>query len=326
MKERGDKMIHIVNGNSLANKMKMFNGTVMPWREMYDFGPLMKDIPLEKLILNRSHFFEEKVGIPPTLFIENCQKQNQWLDLLPRNSEIILWFEHDRYDQTMLIYLLHELNEKEFENLSMVTINQYPGVEPFFGLGQLSTHQLEGLLYTARRSITKQQMNEANDGWNAYTSEDPIEIEKWITSSKGHLPFLKKALETHLSYFPSVKNGLNEVENLVFHFINERVCSFTDIFQYISKQRINDGLGDTHFAAILNQLIVGINPLLQRDVPLSNFTHPIPRSNLSLTSFGLEVLKGKSDRFDFVGIDWWLGGVHLQKDQWRWNQQHLIPS
>ncbi len=326
MKKWGDKMIHIVNGDSLANKMKNFDGMVMPWREMYDFGPLMKDESQEKILMKRSLFFEEKIGIPPSIFIENSRKQNQWLDHLPRSSEIILWFEHDRYDQTMLMYLLYELSAKEFENVSMVTINQYPGIEPFFGLGQLSIHQLEELLHTARRSITKEQICEAIDGWNAYTSANPIEIEKWITSSKGHLPFLRNALETHLSYFPSVQNGLNEVENLVFHFINERVCPFTDIFQYISEHRLNDGLGDTHFAAIINQLILGENPLLQSDVPLPNFKHPIPKANLSLSSFGLEVLNGKNDRFDFVGIDWWLGGVHLKYDQWRWNQHHLIQS
>ena len=317
-------MIHIVNGDALASKMKNFNGRVMPWREMYDFGPLTKDGSKELLLIERSLFFEKKIGLPASLFIENSRKQNQWLDHLPKNSEIVLWFEHDRYDQTMLMYLLNELSRKEFENLSMVTINQYPGVEPFFGLGQLSIQQLEELFHTTRRPITKKQISEAIDGWNAYTSENPLEIEKWITSSKAHLPFLKEALKTHLSYFPSVQNGLNEVENLVFHLINERVCSFTDIFQSMSEQRLNDGLGDTHFAAIINQLIHGQNPLLQCDAPLPNFIHPIPRSNLSLTSFGLEVLNGNSDRFDFVGIDWWLGGVHLQKDQWRWNHQHII--
>ena len=319
-------MIHIVNGDALANKMKNFNGMVMPWREMYDFGPLMKDGSQEILLIKRSLFFEEKVGIPASLFIENGQKQNQWLDNLPRNSEIILWFEHDRYDQTMLMYLLHELSTKEFENLSMVTINQYPGIDPFFGLGQLSMQQLEDLCHTNRRSITKEQISEAIEGWNAYTSANPIEIEKWITSSKGHLPFLKKALETHLSYFPSVQNGLNEVESLIFAFINKNTCSFTEIFQYINEQRVNDGLSDLHMAAMINQYISGEYPLLQSDVPLPNFKHPIPKSNLTLTSFGFDVLQGNRDRFNFSGIDWWLGGVHLKYDQWRWNQYRLIQS
>ena len=46
-------MIHIVNGDALANKMKNFEGIVMPWREMYDFGPLMKNNTQES-----SHFLD----------------------------------------------------------------------------------------------------------------------------------------------------------------------------------------------------------------------------------------------------------------------------
>ena len=317
-------MIHIVNGDSLAGKMKSFNGIVMPWREMYDFGPLMKNSIQEMLINERALFFEEKVGIPASLFIENSQKQNQWLDHLPRNSEIILWFEHDRYDQTMLMFLLNELSTKEFENLSMVSINQYPGIEPFFGLAQLTSQQLNELMHTKGRPITKEQIREAVAGWNAYTSTNPIEIETWITTTNGSLPFLKKAFETHLTYFPSSQNGLNEVENLIFNFINIRTCPFTELFQFISENRVNDGLSDLQLAAMLNQYAEGENPLLNLDSPLPSFKHPIPTSKLSLTPFGLDVIQRNTDRFSFTGIDWWLGGVHLKSDQWRWNQHHLL--
>ena len=319
-------MIHIVNGDALANKMKNFEGIVMPWREMYDFGPLMKNGTQEMLINARALFFEEKVGIPASLFIENSRKQYQWLDHLPRNSEIILWFEHDRYDQTMLMFLLNELSTKEFENLSMVSINQYPGIEPFFGLAQLTPQQLKELYYTKRKPITKEQICEAIAGWNAYTSTNPIEIETWITTSNGHLPFLKKALETHLSYFPSTQNGLNDVENLIFDFINRRTCSFTEIFQFISENRVNDGLSDLQLAAMLNQYVKGENPLIQLDSPLPNFKNPIPTAKLFLTPFGLDVIQRNTDRFSFTGIDWWLGGVQLKFDQWRWNQHHLTSK
>ena len=317
-------MIHIVNGDALAGKLKDFNGIVMPWREMYDFGPLMKNSIQEMLRNERALFFEEKVGIPASLFIENSQKQNQWLDHLPRNSEIILWFEHDRYDQTMLMFLLNELSTKEFENLSMVSINQYPGIEPFFGLAQLTSQQLNELMHTKGRPITKEQIREAVAGWNAYTSTNPIEIETWITTTNGSLPFLKKAFETHLTYFPSSQNGLNEVENLIFNFINIRTCPFTELFQFISENRVNDGLSDLQLAAMLNQYAEGENPLLNLDSPLPSFKHPIPTSKLSLTPFGLDVIQRNTDRFSFTGIDWWLGGVHLKSDQWRWNQHHLL--
>lgn len=319
-------MIHIVNGDALANKMKNFDGFVMPWREMYDFGPLMKNSTKEMFIHERAFFFEQKVGIPASLYMENSRKQEQWLDQLPRDSEIILWFEHDRYDQTMLMYLLNELSTKKFENLSMVSINQYPGIQPFYGLAQLTSQQLSELYYTKRKPITKEQVDEAIAGWNAYTSTNPIEIEKWITNSNGHLPFLKKALETHLTYFPSSQNGLNDVENLIVDFIHLRTCSFTEIFQYISEKRINDGLSDLQLAAMLNQYVKGDYPLINLDSPLPNFKHPIPTSKLSLTQFGLDVLQRNTDRFHFTGIDWWLGGVHLNSDQWRWNQNHLISN
>ena len=77
-------MIHIVNGDALANKMKSFNGIVMPWREMYDFGPLMINSTQGMLINERALFFEEKVGIPASLFIEstNTQESSHFLDLL----------------------------------------------------------------------------------------------------------------------------------------------------------------------------------------------------------------------------------------------------
>ena len=214
--------------------------------------------------------------------------------------------------------------QKNVENLSMVSINQYTGIEPFFGLAQLTSQQLKELYYTNRKPITKEQIREAIAGWNAYTSTNPIEIETWITTSNGHLPFLKKALETHLSYFPSKQNGLNDVENLIFDFINRRICSFTEIFQFISEKRVNDGLSDLQLAAMLNQYVKGENPLIQLDSPLPNFKHPIPTAKLSLTPYGLDVLKRNTDRFSFTGIDWWLGGVHLKSDQWRWNQHQLL--
>ena len=114
------------------------------------------------------------------------------------------------------------------------------------------------------------------------------------------------------------------MENLVFNFINIRTCSFTEIFQFISENRVNDGLSDLQLAAMLNQYAEGESPLINLDSPLLNFKHPIPTSKLSLTPFGLDVIQGNTDRFFFTGIDWWLGGVHLKSDQWRWNQHHLL--
>ena len=316
-------MIHLVNGEVVGEKLGNLEGEVLVWREMYDFGPLLVRGSKEDLIQDRASFFEEKVGIPSELFIENCRNQTETLDALPRTTEITLWFEHDRYDQTMLMYILTELAEKGFENLSMVSIGEYPGIEPFFGLGQLSTNQLIDLFHSHKQVITTEQISEAISGWTAYTSANPIDLEKFISESAGHLPFLKQALQTHLSYFPSKMNGLNEVENLALQFINERNCSFPKLFQYISEQRPNDGLSDLHFSAMITQLLEGDFPLLISDGSMPSFSELKPKATISLTSFGVDVLEGECDRFEYMEIDWWLGGVHLQSDQWRWDVNGL---
>jgi hypothetical protein len=319
----GDRMIHLVNGDVVGEKLIDLDGEVLVWREMYDFGPLFHSGSEDELIEARAHYFEEKIGIPASLFSENCVKQIQKLHEIPRVTEITLWFEHDRYDQTMLMYLLNKLSALGFENLSMITLNAYPGIEPFWGLGQLSSQQLTDLFYTDKKRVTQEQIQEAIVGWAAYTSPNPSDLEKFISETANHLPFLKQALHTHLSYFPSKVNGLNEVENLALHFINEQNCSFPKVFQYISEQRTNDGLSDLQFAAMLNPFMEGDFPLLISDGLMPSFTDPKPKATISLTSFGLDVLEGECDRFEYMGIDWWLGGVHLQQDQWRWDRSGL---
>ncbi|MCM2532239.1 DUF1835 domain-containing protein [Neobacillus pocheonensis] len=269
-------------------------------------------------------FFDEKVGIPASLFIKTSGEQSRFLDEIPRETEIVLWFEHDRYDQTMLMYLLNELSRKEFKNLSMVTINEYPGIEPFYGLGQLSSQQLEELFYHKKQSISKEKMNEAILAWKAYISTNPTDIEKWIATSKERVPFLKQALQSHLSYFPSVKTGLNEVETFVLEYMYDYTCPFTELFHVVSKLRISDGLSDLHFAAILNELMNGPYPLLESDRPLPNYQSPEPHAKLKLTFFGLEVLKEQRDFFEKEKSDWWVGGVNLKNNKWYWDGKRLI--
>ncbi|WP_066256210.1 DUF1835 domain-containing protein [Neobacillus drentensis] len=296
-------MIHIANGDVVGSKIRNLPGAVLVWREMYDFGPLSEDISEDNWIKRRADFFEKKLAIPSSLFIKNCEDQIRYLDETPRVTELVLWFEHDRYDQTMLMYLLNVLSKKEFKNLSMVTINEYQGIEPFYGLGQLSIQQLEELYDNKKQSITDEQIKEAITGWRAYTSENPTEIEKWMASSQEKLPFLKKALQSHLSYFPSIHTGLNEVETLVVNYLDKNTCSFGDLFHFITYHRTNDGISDLYFAAMLNEMMNGAYPLLESDYPLPNYLNPTPISKLKLTSYGLAILGKQKGWFDRMERD-----------------------
>jgi hypothetical protein len=59
-------------------------------------------------------------------------------------EHIVLWFEHDIYDQSVLIRLLDQFEQRPdlHDRLHMITLDRFPGVARFNGLGQLSPDQL----------------------------------------------------------------------------------------------------------------------------------------------------------------------------------------
>lgn len=305
-------MIHIVNGDVVGNKIRHIEGEIIVWREMYDFGPLSLEWTKEEQLKRRAAFFEQRLEIPAKLFISNCVKQNNLLSNISTKEEVVLWFEHDRYDQTMLMYLLTELSSLGIKNLSMVSINQYSGIHPFHGLGQLSSEQLIALV-DDKKELSNDEIHEAISGWIAYKSKEEEDYKKWIQNTSHFLPFLLPFFQGHKSYFPSLKTGLNEVEYLSLSLINNGICQFYELFNEVTKKRVNDGLSDLHLAAILKELMKGKNPLITSNRPLPNYSHPISNAKIDITSAGLDVLDGKQNRIDLVGIDWWIGGVHLYK-------------
>ncbi|WP_354005858.1 DUF1835 domain-containing protein [Fictibacillus terranigra] len=245
---------------------------------------------------------------------------------LPKETEITLWFEHDRYDQTMLMYLLKLLDSLGLHTLYMVTTDSYPGIEPFFGLGQLSEVQLASL-EEHRVPITTEQVKEGAGGWDAYSSSNPLDLTGWLHQTKCQLPFAKRAMKRHLDYYPSLKNGLNQVEELAFQYMYDGITSFHELFHKVSGQRLDDGLSDLHFAALLDQVQKGPKPLIKRtEGTLPRYNIEPEDAVIELTYEGIEVLMEREDRFDYTSADWWLGGVYNERGTWRWDGQNLINT
>jgi hypothetical protein len=209
----------------------------------------------------------------------------------------------------MLLYLLQKLVSKKVR-LFMVTVDRYPGIEPFHGLGQLDSDQLHELLLH-KQPITSEQMQEAQSGWKAYTASDNQAVMKWLKEENHHLPFLKRAMEVHLDYFPSVENGLNRMEQLMVQLIEKGNESFRALLKTVTEQRLNDGLSDWHMAALMRELTKGQFPLLSVDGVLPDYENKKENPRLFLTAEGKEVLAERKNRLELTGIDWWVGGVHL---------------
>jgi hypothetical protein len=272
------------------------------------------------------------------LEFEECEQQllqqEQELSAFSDHEEVVLWFEHDLFCQTILIYLLNWFNERDLNNtrLSLVCIGEFPGRANFRGLGELSAGELASL-FPDRRPVTSAQLKLGTSAWQAYSSPKPTDIEKLLQTDTSSLPFLRTSLLAQLRRFPALKNGLGIIENRSLKLIAGGARKFSDLFSQFGDAEPAYGLGDAQFWLALRRLTDIREPLLRisgRGHATTSLTPDIIEATFDITEQGKSVLAGEADFVNLNGIDQWLGGVHLSNDGnvWRWNEesQRISPE
>jgi hypothetical protein len=322
-------MLHIVNGDIVGNKLRegTLAGEVLVWRELYTEGPLYtwpEQYPQQDI---RADFMMRAYGIPRELWIDSSKSQQQQLAKFEEHEEIILWFEHDLFDQTMLSYLLHWFSYRSLGDtiISLVSIGEFPGIKPFLGLGQLSSEQLSSL-FGDRVQLGHLELDLGSRAWEAYASTDPRHLYKFLQSDTSGMPFFKSAYTTHLTRFPSTVNGLGIVEQTTIELLLQGHNTPLQLFEHLSPQLHELGMGDIQYWYILRKMTQGLHPLLQFE---GHVTYPKYQQSINvflstpiqLTELGRQIQSEPTDWVALNGIEAWLGGVHLQgyTNIWRWN-------
>lgn len=308
-------MLHIVNGDVVAEKLKQgtIQGDILVWREIYTEGPVFADPSDPAGRSLRADYLETALEIPRRTYISGCEEQEQRLLRFKEYDEVVLWFEHDLFDQTILCRLLHWFSGQELGHakLNLLCIGSYPGIEPFHGLGQLSVAQLEGLSGTWR-GIGQEELELGKAYWEAYTSPEPGRLARLVREKSPVLPFAHKAFAFHLSRFPSVRNGLGIVEQTLLDYASQGLHKSMELFSLAGGRLHWFGMGDIQYLAILNNLSAGPNPLV---------TIEGADNLIRITDTGRAVQAGETDWASLHEVDCWLGGVHLQGSNplWRWD-------
>jgi hypothetical protein len=314
-------LLHITNGDVLAERINHLPGDILPWREMYDYGPLIHTEIKENALSERAKFFEKRIGIPQDLFISNCNNQENKLNEIDRDTVVTLWFEHDRYDQLMLVYLLNRLHDLKINQIKIVSINNHDSIEQFQSLSQLSRENLSEL-FLSKVDITIEQLVEAKKVWEMYTNSDPTLLLNWLEKGENKLPFLKKALQAHFEFYPNIKDGLSTVERLCLRKLQPSPKTFKQLLSEINIIRNLDGMSDLHLSALLKSVF----PLIEINGYLPEFTNFDSDPILQLSQDGKLVLEGKINRLTCSKIDWWLGGVHLNEIIWCFKNNKLYKK
>src|SRR3954468_16463268 len=163
-KPLGRSLLHVTNGESAGNTLRQtsLGGDVLVWRDVLHEGPV-PDVPRAELLRARARFLAEcGWGTPDELASSLEQRDGRFLDALHSRSHVVLWFEHDVYDQLQLLDALSLARETGVRPESLV-------FDTF--RGPLAADELEGL-WPLRRAATAETLDHAAAAWDAFRAPD----------------------------------------------------------------------------------------------------------------------------------------------------------
>lgn len=307
-------MLHITNGESVTSTFRQvrFPGTYLAWNDALHDGPVPQTATLNELSDIRAQALASFGWSGPENPRASFAARDRTLQDFRKHQEVVLWFEHDLYDQLQLIQLLDWFEQQDLEgiNLDLIQINSYPGVRPFYGLGQLSGPQL-ARLFPMRKKVTDAQRSIATEAWRAFRAEDPTDLAAISQQKFDEMPFLAAALVRFLEEYPGATDGLSRTERQVLQATAAGKRKRADIYMESRKQE-DVPWGDLSVYLRLAWLTAGPNPALIES----------PKNEFTITDAGRQLLEGKADWIKLQGgVDRWLGGVHLTGNQpkWRWD-------
>ena len=234
-------MLHITNGDcAVAVLSKVVSGTFLPWDDVLHEGPVRAGLSLESLSVERARFIAGAFDLPLREVEEKFAARDGAFRKAGQHDEIVLWFEHDLYDQLQLIQVLAALGDRPGPPVSLVCEAEY--------LGMMAPERAAEL-FALRNPVTRRHVAEATHAWAAFCSPDPRELEKVKASA---LPFLGAALRRHLQELPWTTDGLSLLQR---NIVRAGAKPFAELFKAVTEDPIF--LGDAVLAWHLRRLEEG---------------------------------------------------------------------
>jgi Domain of unknown function (DUF1835) len=319
--------LHVTNGDSAADTLERtsLGGSVLPWRDVLHEGPLPL-VPRPAFLEARAAFLAGAGwGSQAALAAAFRARDERLVGALRAGRPVVLWFEHDLYDQLQLLDVLALVHDAAapFETLELVQVGSFPGRPGFRGLGELSADELE-TLWPQRVPVPPSLLVDASAVWDDVRASDPRPLARRAASSVDGLPFLGAALARFVEELPGVQDGLSRTERGLLQVLAGGQRSLGQAF--LAAQELEEAPfhGDTWVFRALWNLGHGelrlVETVAGAPVPVPAAVEQGGRAELVLTAAGRRVLDGETDRVALLGIDRWVGGTQLTPDAvWRWD-------
>lgn len=296
-------MLIVTNGANAVESIERTGITadLLAWDDVLHDGPVPAGLSLDELTTVRARFIADRGWGPFTDVLGHLRRRNDRLRLAIADDELVLWFEHDLYDQLQLLQVLDWVASAEPRPARLTLICH----ERF--VSQVSDDQLRAD-FAAREPVQPDQLDVAKDAWGAVRSPTPESWVQLLQRNLDALPFVRPALERLLEELPG-RDGLARSERQILAVVAEGAADERDAFAAAQRFESTVYLGDASFFGYVARLTGGPVPMLQRD-----------ENGLRLTTVGQAVLDRREDFVRVNGVHRWLGGVRLSRDNlWRWD-------
>ena len=298
------KVLNIVNGDVTVEIIKKahINGDFLPWRDFLHEGPVPHTVSINQLSEIRANFIHQQ-GFGSLKEIEKeFQERDEVLKNYHKYQKIILWFEHDLYDQLQLLQLLSWFKSNNTENiqLNLICTDHY--------LGESSPSEITKLLNEEER-ISQEHLQLAQKAWLAFTAPNPLAWFNLLNEDLHLFPFLKESVLRMLEEYPNTRNGLSRSAHQALLSISKGIENPNELFKNCQRYEKQKFMGEVIFWKILDEFIE------------NNLVHSIKNGKiLHITALGQQVLNGEINYLHIKPIKRWIGGTRLRNDSvWCWN-------
>ncbi|MEQ8392881.1 MAG: DUF1835 domain-containing protein [Thalassospira sp.] len=307
--------LHLRCGSDIRHGIEIagFVGDFLEFADPFCQGPV-PDLPRDQFIQTRANFIADAYHITPKDALARSHREYASLATLGDYEQVVLWFEHDSYDQLILAFLMDFIaTTRPKTQLEVISVGEVPGIDRFIGLGQLSPELLIWCWENHRMPVTDEMLHFGRDAWSAIRSQTPDLLESFIKTAptKQPLPHMIKAFKRHYAELPDRQSGLGLTQQLTLQIIKTHgPITVGKVFGHL--MRTYDPLpylGDLMFWA-------DVQRMMECKDPLFTITSSDPDQNwaertITLTETGEATLAGKTSFLEnFSGIRW-VGGIQV---------------
>src|SRR4051794_15290360 len=262
-------------------------GDLLAWRDVLHEGPV-PDLPADELRRVRADYLAAVTGTGAAeIEAELLARDERLAAAVDACEPVVLWFEHDLYDQLQLIQILAGLPDFP-TRVELICIGAFPGRPGFKGLGELEADELASL-WPLRAAVTPEQVHLARDAWAVVRGSDPRAVARAAAGPDERLPYLAPALRRLLEGLPGPRDGLSRSERHLLEAVAAGARSPMEAFLAAMGAEEAPFMGDLTAFDRLDALAGLVDDA----------------AALRLTQDGEAVLAGRADRVELIGFERW---------------------